>query len=596
MRFRFADCILDVDRFELQRAGRAVPVQPKVLRLLLFLLENRERTLAKSEILDAVWPGVATTEGSLTRAVSFARAALGETERDGKVIKTVRGRGYGIGVPVVVESAPAPGEPAEAPATGDFLCRDRELALARDALHAALRGRGQVLLLVGEAGIGKTRLAAELAGVAVARGAHVLWGRCHRGEAGRAFWPWAQILRACVAECGADALYASLGDHAAEVAEYLPELRERLPELPAPAGDPGEALRRFFDGVARMLTIHAARVPLVVVLDDLHCADEPSLRLLRVLARDLDGARILVVGTYRDFEVSARPPLLDTLAELARLHHPRRMILLRGLTQGCVRRFLQGMSGVEPSPALVEACHARTEGNPLFLLELLQWMQGREGPPGDPPAGLEREIPEGIRYVIRERLSGLSEECRRILASASVMGREFSASVLARVSGLSEDALLLRLEEAEAARAVEAVRASPGRLRFTHPLIGETLYDELSTRARAGLHRRVGEVLEELYTPRPLAPSNLRVGIRGEHLAELAHHFRESLPVGDAAKAIDYCERAGDRALAVLAFHEAVGHYECALGVLDAAEPLDEERRARLEDAVAAARRRAAGG
>ena len=593
MRFRFADCTLDPDRFELRRAGEPVPVQPKVLRLLLFLLENRERAVTKDEILDAVWPDVATTEGSLTRAVSFARAALGENERDGKVIETVRGRGYGIGVPVIVESAPE-AAPADAPSPGDFLCREKELALARDALHEALGGRGQLLLLVGEPGIGKTRLAAELAGVARGRGALALWGRCHPGEGARVFWPWVQILRACFAERGADLLYASLGDSAAEVAEYIPELRERLPELPAPAKDPGEALRRLFDGVTRMLAEHAAAVPLVLVFDDLHCADEPSLRLLRFFARELAATRILVVGTYRDVEVSGSQPLLDTLAELARLHHPKRKILLRGLTQTCVRRFIQSVSGVEPSPALVEACYARSEGNPLFLLELLHWMQGREEPPGEPPEGFEREIPEGIRHVIRQRLAGLSEECRRILASASVMGREFSASVLARVSELSEDELLARLEEAEAARAVEAVRASPGRLRFAHPLIGETLYDELSTRLRAGLHRRVGEILEELYTPRPLAPSNLQVGIRGEHLAELAHHFHESLPVGDAAKAIDYCERAGDRALAVLAFDQALRHYERALRVAEAAPPLEASRLARLEEAISAARRRSA--
>jgi predicted ATPase len=591
MRFRFADCILDADRFELQRGGETVPVQPKVLRLLLFLLENRARTVTKDEILAALWPDVATTEGSLTRAVSFARAALGESERDGKVIKTVRGRGYGIGVPVIVESPPGD-EPAGPPPAGDFLCRDKELALARDALHEVLRGRGQLLLLVGDPGIGKTRLATELADIARARGARAFWGRCHPGEGGRAFWPWIQILRGCVAECGADSTYASLGEAAAEVAELVPELRERLPELPPPERDPGEALQRLFDGVTRLLAEQAAAVPMVLVLDDLHCADEPSLRLLGFLARELVAARLLVVGTYRDVEVSVGHRLLDTLSELARLHHPKRKILLRGLTQGCVRRFIERMTGAEPSPALVAACHARSEGNPLFLLELIQWMQGREEPGGGLPEGFAHEIPEGIRHVIRQRLSGLSEECRRCLCGASVLGREFSASVLARACDLSEEELLARLEEAEVARVVEAVRPSPGRFRFTHTLIGETLYEELSTRVRAGLHRRVGEILEELYKPRPLAPTNLDVGIRGEHLAELAHHFHEALPVGDAAKAIDYCERAGDRALVVFAFEEALRHYERALRVLEASAPLDEPRRARLEGVIAAARRR----
>jgi predicted ATPase len=591
MRFRFADCIVDADRFELRRAGAPVPVQPKVLRLLIYLLENRARTVTKDEILEAVWPDVATTESSLTRAVSFARAALGESERDGPVIRTVRGRGYGIGVPVLVESAPAEAD-AAAPPDGEFLCREKELALARDALHEVLRGRGQLLLLVGEAGIGKTRLAAELVALAQGHGALAFWGRCHAGEGARVFWPWVQILRAFLAERGADRVHASLGGGAPEVAEYVPELRERLPELPPPAPDRGEALRRLFEGVAHLLREEASAVPLVLVLDDLHCADEPSLRLLRFVARELAAARMLVVGTYREVAASGSEALLDALAELARLHHPKRKIWLRGLTHSCVRRFIQRVSGGDPSPALVEACYARSEGNPLFLLELLHWMQGREEPWDPPPEGFEREIPEGIRHVIRQRLTGLSAECRGVLASASVLGREFPASVLARVCGLSEDELLTRLEEAETARAVEAMRASPGRLRFTHPLIGETLYDELSTRVRAGLHRRAGEVLEELYTPRALAPSTLRVAIRGEHLEELAHHFHEALPVGDAGKALDYCERAGDRALDVLAFDQALRHYQRALRVAEAALPQEAARRARLEQAIAAARSR----
>ncbi len=590
MRFRFADCVLDAERFELSRAGQPVPVQKKVLDLLLFLLRQHERTVTKQELLDAVWPGTATGESSLTRAVSFARSALGEGERDARVICTVRGRGYRIGVPVLVETA----EPASGlAASGDFVCREKELALARDTLHQALAGRGQLLLLTGEPGIGKTRLAAELGRIARERGALVLWGRCHEGEGERAYGPWLQILRAGLSEWGADLLHTDVGEGAAaELATLLPELRERLPELPPPDPDADRARALLFDGVERLIRSRAAETPLLLVLDDLHSADEPSLRLLRSLCHDLAEQRTLVVGSYRDLEVSAHHPLAATLADLARAHPPRRQLMLRGLEPGCVRRFIAGRTGVEPTPALVAVCHARSEGNPLFLLELLHWLESR-GALDQPPDGFEHEVPEGIRHVIRRRLAALSEPCRGALAAASVIGREFAPHVLATALERSQEELTGLLTEAETAHALDPVRGSPGRFRFAHTLIRETLYEDLPSLVRAKLHLRTGEALEAHYRPRPLVPTREPLPIRGAHLAELAHHFAAALPVGDAARALDYCERAGEHALSLLAFEEAERHFERALRVLEAASPADEAARARLAAARERARARA---
>jgi predicted ATPase len=550
-----------------------------VLDLLLFLLRQGERTVTKQEVLAAVWPDVATGESSLTRAVSFARAALGESERDARVICTVRGRGYRIGVPVVAEEAEAP-----APAgSGDFVCRDKELALARDVLHEALAGRGQLLLLVGEPGIGKTRLAVELGRIARERGALVLWGRCHEGEAERAYGPWLQILRAGLAEWDSDEAALRLGEAAAaELATLLPELRQRLPELPPPAGDAERARTLLFDGLERLLRGVAAARPLLLVLDDLHCSDEPSLRLLRSLCDGLAEHAILLVGTYRDLEISERHPLAATLAELARAHPPRRQLTLHGLEPGCVRRFIARRTGAEPSPAVVAACHARSEGNPLFLLELLHWLESRGGTLGAIPDGFEHEVPDGIRHVIRRRVAALSQPCRSTLDGAAVIGREFTAGELAPMLQLAQEDLLARLTEAETARALEPVRGSPGSFRFAHTLIRETLYEDLPSVARARLHLRAGEALEARYRPRPLVPTRAPLPIRGAHLAELAHHFAAALPVGDAAKALDYCERAGEHALSLLAFEEAERHFDRALRVLDATAPADEAARARL--------------
>jgi predicted ATPase len=588
MRFHFADCVLDADRFELARSGRPVAVQPKVLNLLLVLLRQPERTVTKQELLDALWPGTATSESSLTRAVSFARDAVGERDGGATVIRTVRGRGYRIGVPVRAEAP----EAQAAPAANGFLCREKELALARDVLHEALAGRGQMLLLVGEPGIGKTRLAAELERVARERGALVLWGRCHAGESERAYGPWLQILRAGIAAWGADSVAALGEDAAAELAALLPELRRQLPELPPASGRSDAARRLLFDAFGRLLAGRAAAAPLVLVLDDLHGADEPSLRLLAALGQGLERLCILLVGTYRELPVGQPHPLASTLAELARAHPPRRHVMLRGLEPGCVRRFIAQHTGLAPSPALVDACHRRSEGNPLFLVELLHWLETQSDGCGEPPPDFERQVPEGIRQVIRGRLGALPEDCRHALAGAAALGREFPVAVLARALALDRETLLSRLAEAEAAHVLEPVSGSAERMRFAHTLIRETLYEDLPSLGRARLHLALGEALEELYRPRPLVPTRSALPIHGTHLAELAHHFAAALPVGSAGKALDYCEGAGAHALSLLAFEQAARHLDRALEVLDATAPADEARRARL----AAARARAAAG
>jgi predicted ATPase len=560
LRYRFLHWTVDTDRFELRRGADPVPVQPKVLSLLVYLLEHRDRTVAKRELLDAVWPDAVIGESSLTRAVSVVRSALGETEHDGGVIRTVRGRGYRIGVPVVVEGPAIELRQEQAPAS-DFVCREQELALARGSLHEALAGRGQLLLLVGEPGIGKTRLAAELASIARQRGAAVLWGGCQEGAGGPSYWPWVRILRAWLREWGADALHGCLGNTTADLAELVPEIRERLPELPMPdRSDPPGARGRLFHAVSTLLVTRAAETPVVVVLDDLHAADQPSLLMLRFLVQELGEARMLVVGTYRDTEVSPQSPLAEALAELARAPHPKRKIL--------------------------------SEGNPLFLLELVHWLEsrGHELTASAPP--WTAEIPEGVRAAIVRRLAGLSGDCHPLLTAAAVIGREFSVAVLARVCDLDETKLLERLEEAERARIVEVERASPGMFHFSHTLIGEVLYAEIATAQRVQLHQRVGEVLEQLYTPHPIAPTNLRLPIRGARLAELSHHFCEAAPAGSPGKAADYCARAGDHAMGLLAFDEAAGLYQRGLAVLEVGLPGDESRRERLLAALTEAKAR----
>ena len=447
---------------------------------------------------------------------------------------------------------------------GIFVGREGELDALSTGLDAAIAGKGRLFLLVGEPGIGKSRLAEEVTRQARKRGAHVLFGRCWEAGGAPAYWPWVQALRMYLDGAEPHTLRAQLGADAGEVAYILPELREMFPELPAPSEESEAARFRLFDSVARFLTNAASAQPLVVVLDDLHAADEPSLLLLRFAATALGSSGILVVGTYRDVDPTVRDPLATTLAELGRERVTHR-IELGGLTASDVEGYIAQAAGSVPAPELVAAIHAETEGNPFFVGEVVRLLTA-EGRLEDADSGVLATVgmPLGVREVIGRRLGRLPEDRRRLLALASVLGREFRLDALERVSGLESDRLLDLLDEAVTERLLTGVPGSPGRVRFAHGLIRETLYDQLTATRRLQLHRRLGEVLEDLYAADP-----------EPHLAELAHHFFQAGAAGDVTKALDYSRRAGDRAVAVLAYEEGARFYELALQALELSQPDD---------------------
>jgi class 3 adenylate cyclase/tetratricopeptide (TPR) repeat protein len=462
--------------------------------------------------------------------------------------------------------------PLDRLASGVFVGRDEQVEKLRNGLDEALSGKGGILLLVGEPGIGKTRTAEELATYASMRGAQVLWGRCYEGDGAPAYWPWVQIIRSYVHDREPKALLSQMGPGAADIAEVVSEVRECLPGLPAPPRLEAEQSRfRLFDSITTFLKNASAAHPLVLVLDDLHWSDKPSLLLFQFIARELASARILILGTYRDVEVGRQHPLEQTLAEFARSGTVER-VLLRGLTEADVGRFIELTAGKAPPTALFEAVYRETEGNPFFIHEVVRLLQS-DGRLDNPEAvtSWSVEIPQGVRQVIGRRLSALPEECNRVLTIASVIGREFSLPVLALAGKLQNDALLDLLEEAEDARIISEVDGSPGTYRFSHALVRETLYEEIRTTRRVRMHRQVAEVLEAFHVDRLDA-----------HLAELAYHFCEAASGGDIGKAVDYAVSAAERASAFLAFEEAANHYERALFALEAAEPVDEMRRCQL--------------
>jgi len=295
-----------------------------------------------------------------------------------------------------------------------------------------------------------------------------------------------------------------MGPGAADIAVIVTELRNKLPELePPPALGPEQARFQLFDSVTNFLKTASRNQPLVLVLDDLHWADKPSLMLLQFLARELaapDFGSLLVVGCYRDVELSRQHPLSETLAHLSRTAGGGgfQRILLRGLGQEAAARFIESSVGIEPAKDLVEALYSHTEGNPFFMTEVIRLLsESQELSAGHfgTPQGMR--IPEGVREVIGQRLNQLSDRCNEVLTTASALGREFTLDQLDMLAGSPVgDRLLEVLEEALASRVIEELPSAVGRYQFTHALIRETLLDERSTIRKVRLYARIAESLE----------------------------------------------------------------------------------------------------
>jgi predicted ATPase/DNA-binding SARP family transcriptional activator len=451
-----------------------------------------------------------------------------------------------------------------------FVGRERELAQFREAFEGALAGRTSLLLIAGEPGIGKSRLADEFASAAEAVGAKVFWGRCWEAGGAPPYWPWVQALRACIREGDRERVREELQPTAADIAQMLPELHELFPDLPPPPSlDPEGARFRLFDSTASFLRATGEERPLVLVLDDLHAADEPSLLLLRFLADSLHDARLVVVGAYRDSE-PRREGLNEAIAE-ARREPGTRHIRLGGLDVGEVAEVIELTSGAQPTEQVAAAIHRETEGNPLFVGELVRLLASQGRLEEAVSEGGALSIPEGIRDVIDHRLRRLSDDCKRLLSVASVLGREFRLDALERVSEGSREELLDRLDEARVARVVVDPPAGREGFRFSHALIRDSLYGDLASSERLRLHQRTVEALEELYGAESRS-----------HLAELAYHSLEAASGGNIDKAVEYARRAGDQAAAVLAYEEAARLYRIGLDALELTGPAEKETRCEL--------------
>src|SRR3984893_7213614 len=448
----------------------------------------------------------------------------------------------GCGAPLAPPDSWHGASAVAAPDSDRFVGRERELAVLDGLLTRALASAGGTAALAGEPGIGKTHTAEVFAERAHARGMHVLWGRCNEEPGAPPYWPWQQMVQGWIDSHDDETVRRTLARVASPWAEIVPHIAERMGERSPvlPATQAAQARFRLFDAMSNFWKRASVESPLLLILDNLHWADASSLRLLESLAPGLSASRILVLGPYRDIELSRQHPLSATLGELARHQHFERL-RLTGLARAETARMMQLAGGTDFAPTLVDAIYVQTEGNPLFIGEITRLLLQEDATNAASSHAAVRSastlrIPEGIKEVIGRRLNRLSAATNQVLAAASVIGRAFDLRFLTRlVDDIDEDMCGQALEQALQARVVESLR-EPGRYHFAHALFRETLYDEIPAPRRSRLHLKLARTIEALHG------DDLE-----HHLPALAHHQWAALPGGDVALAVEYAQRAAAR-------------------------------------------------
>src|SRR5947209_13099372 len=423
-----------------------------------------------------------------------------------------------------------------------------------------------MVVLAGDAGIGKTSLTAQFARRAHEEGGVVLAGRAPE-EALVPYQPFIEALRHYFSAAPLEEVRVSVREYGPELAQLVPELRRRVPDLPWPiGGDPESERYRLFEAVVGLLTTISTRNPTLLALDDLHWAGRPTLLLLRHLARAPQPGRVLVLGAYRTEPTGEG--VLDALADLRREGLVTE-IEVSGLSERETAELVRQRTGEAPSAAFARALHAETEGNPFFIEEIVRHL-AEAGVRASAAGASELQrfgLPEGVSQMISRRLDRLDPKTVEWLRVAAVIGRDFDVALLEQLVPLEEEEFLNSLEQALSAGLLLESPDDTGNYSFSHTLIREALYEGMSSARRARIHRRVGEALEQA---------------RKASVTILAHHFTRAASPEDAQKAITYASQAGEKAASLLAHQEAAEHYTRALEVLTRFDPDALERRCSL--------------
>ena len=468
--------------------------------------------------------------------------------------------------------------------------RAGQQAIIARCWDAAKQGQRQVVFLAGEPGIGKTRLGVEAGRVAHGEGAIVLLGTCDE-DVGHPYRPFVEALRHYLVNAPDEVLLQHVHEHQGDLLPIAPALAARVPNLPKPRRADAETERYLmFEAVTGLLAVASQQRPIVLILDDLQWAGAPELLLLKHIVRSAMPLRLLIIGTYRDSELSRTHTLTAMLADFRREAGIER-IAVRGLDEEGVVNFMIAAVGHELDEdqlALARAIRRDTEGSPLFVGEILRNLMESQALSRDGERTTIRGdvqslgIPEGVKDAIGRRLSRLSVETNKVLGIASVIGLEFDLKLLNQVAETPEVTILDALDEAKSAALVAETAGIAGSYAFTHILMRATLYDALNPVRRARMHQRVGTALEQATS-----------AALGHRIDELARHWMAAATVGDATKAISFAHQAGDQSLAGLAFEQAAKYYEQALALLAHHDRDAELLRCDLLIALSDAKRRA---
>jgi DNA-binding winged helix-turn-helix (wHTH) protein len=572
-RYLFRGYALDADTLELRdEAGKLVELPPSAFDLILCLLRNRSRVVSKEELLQALWPGVFVNENALSQCVWAARRAVGDGGRDQYVIKNVRGRGYRFVADAqevtsrldAVAGAPTDAAPSSPGSGLAFFGREREIERLERALDAVAAGRGQIRLLMGDGGIGKTRLAQEIAARAGARGFDVIDARADDDAGMPPFWPWKQVLRGFVESTSSDTALALAGEGTAALATLMPELKRRFERAASAPGSEGDERYDLFQSLSDFLRMSSERRPLWITLDDLHWADPSTMQALRFVAQSLERARVGIVVTLREHEIE--PAGAKIVARLERLAWTERLEV-RGLPRSSVAELLQS-TGLVMTDEAVDRVSTLTAGNPLFVLQLAPRFS-RGG--ADDVEERGELLPTAILDALKRRVEGFGTRTETVLRLSALLGQTFRLSDLRRASKLETNELLCVLEELGGRNIAHEIAGQQGVYAFAHPLIRGAVHRAISASERGELEKTLAEAIEESCSQWPET-----------RLDELAHHYFEAAKAGVADRACLYNRLAAKRALESFAFEEATRYYRRALVALDLLDAPDEGERCEL--------------
>ena len=545
---RFGEFVLDEAGFALRRDGRPVEIEPRALKLLLHLARNRQRAVPRAELAAILWPDSVVSDASLKEAVNLARRAVGDSAGAEAVVATLRGHGYRF-VAAVDELAPhsAAGRPAgELP---QFVGRVAEVESLRAISAEVGRGDAQIVLLEGEAGIGKTTLVRRFAEIAAASGYAVVHGQSDSDCGAPSYWTWIQVLRELLMRPEIAAVQRR-APHSLGIVKRLVRSEAIAEHAVVEAHD-----RRLwlFDDVTEVLRLFAAACPLLIVLEDLQAANEDSLLLLRFLARHLEATRTMVLGTLRRAALADDHALTATLTELRRVPSFTEMTI-----GGLSEEDTAALVGRRLSASMVRELQRRTGGNPLFLKEILRHAANRYAPDwfarDDAAAALQRDLaPPGIRDLVAQRVGRLDPDTRAIFDAAAVLGERFELPDVAYLVGRRAAAIGNDMEVLHAQGLFQTAR-HPAAGQFTHPIVREAALTLLSPRRAQQLHDKAVKRLDRADA-----------GERTRHLPQLAHHAFAALPLGSIGKAVRYGRAAAAQATSHFAYEDALGLYRQTL-------------------------------